>query len=141
MGYGEKESISKGKMIVLIMGLPGSGKTTLAEVLVPRLNAMHLNGDAVRKELNDYISNYTSLNFADLKFNFSDNLYEAFVDADAIIILTEWEDYKELDWLYIKKVMRSPSWIFDTRGIVDKKMVKDSGINLWKIGDGTIIKD
>jgi adenylylsulfate kinase len=54
MGYGEKESISKGKMIVLIMGLPGSGKTTLAEVLVPRLNAMHLNGDAVRKELNDW---------------------------------------------------------------------------------------
>ncbi len=48
MGYGEKESISKGKMIVLIMGLPGSGKTTLA------LNAMHLNGDAVRKELNDW---------------------------------------------------------------------------------------
>ena len=95
----------------------------------------------IRKELNDYISNYTSLNFADLKLNFSDNLFEAFVDADAIIILTEWADYEELDWPYIKKVMRSPSWIFDARGIVDKAVVKDSGINLWKIGDGTIMQD
>ncbi|GGH18849.1 hypothetical protein GCM10007036_21300 [Alsobacter metallidurans] len=34
------------------MGLPGSGKTTLANALAPRLNAVHFNADAVRQEIN-----------------------------------------------------------------------------------------
>jgi len=40
--------------IILIMGLPGSGKTTLAEQLAPMLNAKRLNADEVRKEANDW---------------------------------------------------------------------------------------
>ena len=39
------------KRKILIMGLPGSGKTTLAELLVPRLNAALFNADAVRQEI------------------------------------------------------------------------------------------
>jgi adenylylsulfate kinase len=40
--------------IILIMGLPGSGKTTLAEELAPLLNARRLNADEVRTEANDW---------------------------------------------------------------------------------------
>jgi adenylylsulfate kinase len=40
--------------IILIMGLPGSGKTTLAEELAPMLNAIRLNADEVRQEANDW---------------------------------------------------------------------------------------
>ena len=40
--------------IILIMGLPGSGKTTLAEELAPLLKAKRLNADEVRKEANDW---------------------------------------------------------------------------------------
>ena len=36
------------------MGLPGSGKTTLAAELAPMLNAKRLNADEVRKEANDW---------------------------------------------------------------------------------------
>ena len=36
------------------MGLPGSGKTTLANELGPMLNAKRLNADEVRKEANDW---------------------------------------------------------------------------------------
>ena len=36
------------------MGLPGSGKTTLAEELAPMFNAKRLNADEVRKEANDW---------------------------------------------------------------------------------------
>ena len=39
---------------ILIMGLPGSGKTTLASKLVPLLNAKRLNNDEVRKAANDW---------------------------------------------------------------------------------------
>ena len=41
-------------MIILIMGLPGSGKTSLAKILTPMLNAVWLNADKVREEANDW---------------------------------------------------------------------------------------
>ena len=41
-------------MKILIMGLPGSGKTTLASKLVPLIKAKWLNNDKVRKEANDW---------------------------------------------------------------------------------------
>ena len=41
-------------MKILIMGLPGSGKTTLAEKLSKMFNAVWLNADNVRKEYNDW---------------------------------------------------------------------------------------
>ena len=44
--------ISKKK--ILIMGLPGSGKTTLAKLLVPMFNAVWLNADKIREEANDW---------------------------------------------------------------------------------------
>ena len=39
---------------ILIMGLPGAGKTTLASELVPLLNAKWLNNDEVRRAANDW---------------------------------------------------------------------------------------
>ena len=40
--------------IILVMGLPGAGKTTLADELAPKLNAKRLNADEVRKAANDW---------------------------------------------------------------------------------------
>ena len=41
-------------MRILVMGLPGSGKTTLATVLAEKLNAAYFNADEVRKMFNDW---------------------------------------------------------------------------------------
>lgn len=41
-------------MKILIMGLPGAGKTTLAEPLVEALGAIWFNADAVREEYDDW---------------------------------------------------------------------------------------
>jgi len=40
--------------IILIMGLPGAGKTTLANELAPLLKAKRVNADEVRKAANDW---------------------------------------------------------------------------------------
>jgi len=40
--------------IILIMGLPGAGKTTLADELAPMINAKRLNADQVRKAAEDW---------------------------------------------------------------------------------------
>ena len=41
-------------MNILIMGLPGAGKSTLADALQKRLNASWHNADEIRKQFNDW---------------------------------------------------------------------------------------
>jgi adenylylsulfate kinase-like enzyme len=51
---------------ILIMGLPGAGKTTLATELASILNAVHFNADEIRKEINK-----------DLTFSIQDRIEQA----------------------------------------------------------------
>ena len=65
------------------------------------------------------------------------NLSEALEGADAAVILTEWKEYADIDWESIAPKMRKPSWIFDSRSILDFKRAKKNGLNIWRIGDGS----
>jgi len=56
--------------------------------------------------------------------------------ADAIVILTEWEEYRLLDWSKISRKLRKPAWIFDSRSIISKEAVRNLNLNFWRIGDG-----
>ena len=42
------------KIKILIMGLPGSGKTTLAKIIAKKLDAYWLNADKIRGKYNDW---------------------------------------------------------------------------------------
>ena len=64
------------------------------------------------------------------------NIYSSLSGVDAVVILTEWDIYKNLDWGKISKFMRKPAWVFDTRGLVDVTKLKNTDLNFWKIGDG-----
>ena len=79
-------------------------------------------------------------NINDGKWQFTQNLNDACNEADAIVILTEWEDYFEINWREISNMMRRPSWLFDTRGIVNEEYLNDLHLNVWKIGKGFLKK-
>ena len=64
------------------------------------------------------------------------SVIDAVKDCDAIIILTEWEEFKNLDWKKISTYMRKPSWIFDTRLITNIDDAKKYDLNTWCLGDG-----
>ncbi|KGF96901.1 UDP-glucose dehydrogenase [Prochlorococcus marinus str. MIT 9302] len=67
-----------------------------------------------------------------------DNLEIAASNADAIIVLTEWDEYSKIDWDLISKKMRKPAWVFDARSVIDEKKVLAADLNLWKVGNGSI---
>ncbi len=71
-------------------------------------------------------------------WNYSKDIKDACIEADAIIILTEWDVYKKLNWHEISNLMRKPSWLFDTRGIIDESIVLDLDLNLWTVGKGFV---
>ena len=60
----------------------------------------------------------------------------AFKDADAAIILTEWDEYSYINWEEVSFYMRKPAWVFDTRAIVDISKIKKTNLNFWRVGDG-----
>ena len=68
---------------------------------------------------------------------FEDSINKAIVNSDAVVILTEWDQYKKINWSNVAKIMRKPSWIFDTRSILEPKDIISHGLLFWRIGDGS----
>ena len=56
--------------------------------------------------------------------------------ADAVLILTEWDQFKTLDWQAIASVMRRPAWLFDTRATADAQAALSAGLQVWTVGEG-----
>ena len=69
------------------------------------------------------------------KWEFNEKIEKNINDADAVIILTEWEGYRNLDWEKLSSTMRKPAWVFDTRNIIDTKLIKKTNLNFWKLGE------
>lgn len=60
--------------------------------------------------------------------------YEAANAAHAIVILTEWDMFKTLDYSTIFSKMTKPAFLFDGRGIMDMESLKQIGFEVFSIG-------
>lgn len=61
------------------------------------------------------------------------DMYDALLDADALLMVTEWKEFRLPAWGVIKKTMKAPV-IFDGRNIYDAAELKDLGITYHCIG-------
>jgi len=61
---------------------------------------------------------------------------EAATGADAVLLLTEWAEFGELNWEGIGSVMRKPAWLFDARATADAGAARAAGLNVWRVGEG-----
>ncbi len=86
----------------------------------------------------DSLKNNESNFYKGNNWDFSNDLNKIFQNADAVIILTEWDTYKKINWQEVAQSMRSPAWIFDTRSIINPTEIKKSGLNFWQIGYGLV---
>jgi adenylylsulfate kinase len=70
---------------ILIMGLPGAGKTTLAQALADKINAMWFNADDVREQCNDWdFSHEGRIRQSHRMRNLADDSHAKFVICDFI---------------------------------------------------------
>ncbi|VAI01724.1 unnamed protein product [Triticum turgidum subsp. durum] len=60
--------------------------------------------------------------------------YEATKGAHAVCILTEWNQFKELDYQKIFDNMQKPAFIFDGRNVVDAEKLRGIGFIVYSIG-------
>lgn len=67
------------------------------------------------------------------KIEYSTSEYEAIQDADALAIVTEWNEFRNPDFDHMKKIMKAPV-IFDGRNIYDVKVTRDKGFYYDSIG-------
>ena len=57
-----------------------------------------------------------------------------FSNSHAVLILTEWEEFKSYDWKNIFSLMLKPANIFDGRRILNQKDLINIGFNVHFIG-------
>jgi UDPglucose 6-dehydrogenase len=65
-----------------------------------------------------------------------EDAYEAVKDAHAIAIITEWDEFIDLDWGRIFRDMQKPAFIFDGRNLLDHNKLRKIGFKVTAIGKG-----
>ena len=56
--------------------------------------------------------------------------------AVAVLLLTEWQQFRQLDWPALAAVMRQPAWVFDARAVADAAAARGAGLRVWVVGGG-----
>jgi len=67
---------------------------------------------------------------------YADTLYNALNGADALMLVTEWTEFRYPDWDDVKKRLKTPL-VLDGRNIYDRKEMKENGFHYYCIGNKT----
>ena len=67
------------------------------------------------------------------KIYYAENSYDALKNADALILVTEWNEFRRPSFDKIKELLKEPV-IFDGRNQYDKKRMKERGIKYFSLG-------
>ena len=108
-------------------------KQLLNEGAIVRIHDPKVDQAQISLELGD-LGKENSLNWS-----FSHDLANIFDDVEAIVILTEWEVYKTINWDLVNNKIMNPAWLFDTRRIVSPDKIKNCDFKFWQVGLGNDI--
>lgn len=97
------------------------------------------NISKIKKDLTDFaggddIDEYSSNEFNE-KIKFSTSCLEAAKNADAIIISTEYDEFKNYNWKKLYSIVTKPALIFDGRILLDRNKIEKIGFNIYQIGN------
>jgi len=64
---------------------------------------------------------------------------EACHQSEAIVIATEWKEFKEIDWQTVYDNMTKPAFVFDGRLLIDAASLRKIGFKVKTIGRGEVV--
>ncbi len=96
------------------------------------INALHKEGANIKAYDPEAMENAKKI-FKDVSITYCDNSYEVAKDSDAIVIVTEWNEFKYIDLFKIKDLMRD-NVIIDGRNIFDRKKIEKLGFKYKAVG-------
>lgn len=64
---------------------------------------------------------------------YGDDAYDCIIDADVLVLVTEWNEFKNPNWKVLKKVMKGNK-VFDGRNIYEKESLTEMGFEYYGIG-------
>jgi UDPglucose 6-dehydrogenase len=67
------------------------------------------------------------------RIEYADSNYDALEDADALLILTEWQPFRRPDLVRVKTLLRRPV-IMDGRNLFKPERMADAGFEYWSVG-------
>jgi len=67
------------------------------------------------------------------KITYASNAYDAVKGADALMVVTEWNEFREPDFGRVKRLMKQPI-LFDGRNIFNPRQIRDAGFTYTSIG-------
>ncbi len=106
-------------MVVLVMGLPGSGKTYFASLLAKKMEAMHYNSDHIRKEVGkwDKYDDMSKLNTYDAMLS---KMHEAVqAGKDVVLDATFYKQYLRDKFYNTAEQLNTPLLMIEVRAAED----------------------
>ena len=100
--------------------------TIISELTAAGAKIRAYDPKAVKEAKECYLKGNENITYCESK-------YEALKDADALILITEWKEFRSPDFYEIKRLLKEPV-IFDGRNQFDAKRVKEYGIDYYQIG-------
>ncbi|MFH1305134.1 MAG: UDP-glucose/GDP-mannose dehydrogenase family protein [Candidatus Omnitrophota bacterium] len=68
---------------------------------------------------------------------YCEDVYETAREADCVVLMTEWNEFKEIDWARVKESMKQPV-VFDGRNIYDPAKLRSMGFRYAGVGRGDV---
>ena len=66
---------------------------------------------------------------------FAEDAYAACAGADALVILTEWQEFAALDYTRVRQLLKLPI-VLDGKNLLDPKLIAAAGLHYFGVGDG-----
>ncbi len=117
-----------------ILGLafkPGTDDMRLAPS-IDIINALHREGAEIKAYDPVAMENAKKV-FKNIPVQYCENPYEVAKDSDAIVIVTEWSEFKYMDLMKVKDLMKQQI-IIDGRNIFDRKKIEKLGFTYRGVG-------
>jgi len=113
------------------------GRDLLEERALLSIYDPQVSEEQMKFDLKDCVENSIKDNppSVDELVKYETDPYEAAAGAHAIIICTEWDEFKEYDYTKIYESMMRPAFIFDGRRLLKKAVLEEIGFRTYIVGE------